>query len=92
MKVHVWAGISKRGRTGICIFEGIMDAPLYIEVLTQTLLPFLERVYPDGYHFMADNDLKHTSNDAKDFMELTGARRQQRKSLARTEGIQSSSC
>ena len=32
VKVHVWAGISKRGRTGICIFEGIMDAILYTEV------------------------------------------------------------
>ena len=45
-KVHVWAGISKHGRTGICLFESNMDAPLYIEVLEQTLLPFIELVYP----------------------------------------------
>ena len=68
VKVHVWAGISKRGRTGICIFEGIMDAPLYIEVLNQTLLPFLERVYPDSHRFMADNDPKHTSREATDWL------------------------
>ena len=49
VKVHIWAGISKRGRTGICIFEGIMDAPLYIQVLQQTLLPFLQQTYPEGH-------------------------------------------
>ena len=27
-KVHVWAGISKRGSTGICIFDGIMVSTL----------------------------------------------------------------
>ena len=49
-----------------------MDAPLYIEVLNQTLLPFLERLYPDGHHFMADNDPKHTSKEAKDFLVKKG--------------------
>ena len=72
MKVHVWGGISKRGRTGICIFEGTMDAPLYIQVLEQTPLPFLERVYPEGHHFMADTDPKHTSIEAKGFLEEKG--------------------
>ena len=49
-----------------------MDAPLYIEVLIQTLLPFLQRVYPDGHCFMADNDPKHTLNKAKDFLITKG--------------------
>ena len=31
-KVHVWAGISKRGRTGICIFEGIMKKEMFVTV------------------------------------------------------------
>ena len=35
VKVHVWAG---RGRTGVCIFGGIMRAPLYVEILKETLL------------------------------------------------------
>ena len=65
VKVHVWAGISKRGKTGICIFEGIMDATLYTEVLEKT---FLSTVYPEGHRFMADNDPKHTSNEAKKFL------------------------
>ena len=28
IKLHVWAGISKKGPTAACIFEGIMDATL----------------------------------------------------------------
>ena len=68
IKVHVWAGISKRGRTGICIFEGIMDASLYTEILQKTLLPFISEVYPTNHRFMADNDPKHSSNEAKNFL------------------------
>ena len=32
LKVHVWAGISKRGPTGLIIFDGIMDAEFYVSV------------------------------------------------------------
>ena len=45
-----------------------MDAPLYIDVLEKTLLPFIEQVYPDNHRLMADNDPKHTSNEAKQFL------------------------
>ena len=45
-KVHVWAGISKKGATGICIFEGTMDdATLYCKILERTLLPFLQEKF-----------------------------------------------
>ena len=54
LKVHVWAGISLRGATQICIFDGIMDAPLYIEILRFTLLPFIAEKYPEGHRFMQD--------------------------------------
>ena len=67
VKVHVWAGISKRGPTGICIFEGIMDSQLYVDVLRQTLLPFIRTVYLDHHKFMTDNDPKHTFTAAKQF-------------------------
>ncbi len=71
-KVHVWAGISERGSTSVCIFEGKMNAPLYTAILDKALIPFLETVYPDGHRCMQDNDPKHTSNHAKGFMEDKG--------------------
>lgn len=72
VKVHVWPGISKRGRTGICIFDGTMDAVLYISILRQTLLPFIQSVYPLGHKFMQDNDPKHTSRLGKQFFDDYG--------------------
>lgn len=42
------------------------------EVLNQTLLSFLGKVYPDGHHFMGDNNPNHTSNEAKDFLTAKG--------------------
>ena len=61
-----------RGRTGICIFSGIMDAVMYTDILEATLLPFLHDTYPEGHKFMQDNDPKHTSRHAKAFLQEKG--------------------
>ena len=68
LKLHIWAGISRKGSTEICIFEGIMDKYLYVEILRETLLPFIRQVYPNSHRFMADNDPKHTSKFAQTFL------------------------
>ena len=66
--MHVWSGISLRGRCGICIFEGKMNAPLYTNILDRTLVPFLKDVFADHHRFMQDNDPKHTSKHAQKFL------------------------
>ena len=45
-KIHVWAGISKRGATKIVMFRGIMMAIRYSDILSASLVPFLKENYP----------------------------------------------
>ena len=45
-----------------------MDRHLYIDILRETLLPFLVDVYPNRHRLMTDNDPKHTSVAARDFL------------------------
>lgn len=59
-KVHVWAGISCEGKTKI-IFEGIMNAAGFIEILESGLLPYIREVN-EKPRLMQDNDPKHASN------------------------------
>ena len=73
VKVHVWAGIGWHGATEICIFDGIMDAAMYVRILQVALLPTLQRPeYEKGHRFMQDNDPKHTSRVAKAFFAENG--------------------
>ena len=73
LKLHVWAGISKRGSTRILLFDGILRKEFYCEeILQNTLCPFIQEVYPDHHRFQQDNDPKHTSNMAKEFMKNHG--------------------
>ena len=60
LEVHVWGGISRHGATKICIFDGIMDADLFCNVLETMLVPFIRNKLPN-HQFMQDNDPKHTS-------------------------------
>ena len=46
-----------------------MNAPVYIDILDRAMLPFLHEVYPEGHRFMQDNDPKHISKAAQEFME-----------------------
>ena len=74
IKVHVWAGISRRGPTTVVIFEGTMTAEFYISILRTGLLPFIHSTYPDSHRFM---QAKHTSATARRFFlkrELIGGK------------------
>ena len=69
--MHIWGGISKRGATDLVIFTGILKKEFYVEtILRDTLLPYTKSVFPDGtYRFQQDNDPKHKSRLAINFIE-----------------------
>ncbi|CAG2255601.1 unnamed protein product [Mytilus edulis] len=71
-KVHVWGGISYRGRTDVCIFTGIMDSVIYQQILASNFVPFVSAAFPDGYRLYQDNDSKHKSKSTKEWMRQNG--------------------
>ena len=71
-KVHVWAGISVRGPTNIVIFDGIMTATCYGNIIQAAFIPFINNVYPEGHRLMQDNDPKHTSRYIQKLFEDEG--------------------
>ena len=64
----MWGGISCRGATAVCIFEGITDRHLYTKILSRTLVPFIKKVYLYNHRFMQFNDPEHISLHARTFM------------------------
>ena len=54
------------------VFTGTLTATRYVDILDAALLPFLDTVYPDGHRFQQDNDPKHTSRYAKDYIDEKG--------------------
>ncbi|CAF0737258.1 unnamed protein product [Brachionus calyciflorus] len=67
-KVHVWAGISRRGPTDAIIFEGRLNSEGFQKLLKKGLIPFIEEKYPDGHKLYMDNDAKHVSKSTKLFL------------------------
>ena len=49
-----------------------MKKELYVEILEESLLPFIQSTYPDTHKFMQDNDPKHASSYARTWMEEKG--------------------
>ena len=73
LKVHVWGGISRRGKTQLLVFNGIMDGPFYTEQCLTTYTESAKDLYPHGDVTMwADNDPKHTCKQATAYIREHG--------------------
>lgn len=67
-KVMAWGGISEKGKTPLFCFTDIMDGPFYVNILRTQLLPAAQRMYGNDWRLQQDNDPKHTSRVAKEFI------------------------
>ena len=66
---HVWGGICGHGKTKLHIFEGIMDADKYIQIMEECCLPALRDLNKgknkNKYMIVEDGDPKHSMHCAK---------------------------
>ena len=63
-------GISKQGATQLVIFDGIMNATRYGDILKASLVPFIRKNYPESHRLYQDNDPKHTSRYIQRFFDM----------------------
>src|SRR5438128_4290280 len=69
-----WGGISRKGKTSLFCFTDIMDGPFYVNILRTQLLPAAQNMYGQNWRLQQDNDPKHTSRVAEDFIAENGIR------------------
>ena len=67
-KIFAWGGFCIKGKTSLYCFSEIMDAAFYVDILHRQL-PEIEDLLGDEWQFQQDNDLKHTSRLAKNFLQ-----------------------
>lgn len=63
--VMVWAAFSGHGVGPIIKIDTRMDQYVYKDIISNTMIPYAEENMPLRWHFMHDNDPKHTSRLVK---------------------------
>jgi len=66
-KIMAWGGFCAKGKTSLFCFSNIMDANFYVGILEQRL-PEIRGLLGDRWRFQQDNDTKHTSRTANEFL------------------------
>ena len=67
-KIFAWGGFCVKGKTSLYCFSEIMNAEFYVNILRRHL-PEIEDLLGDEWRFQQDNDPKHTSRLAKNFLQ-----------------------
>jgi hypothetical protein len=67
-KIFAWGGFCIRGTTSLFCFRRIMDGKFYTEILERQL-PEVRRMLRGSWRLQQDNDPKHTSRVAKEFLD-----------------------
>ncbi|GBC12306.2 IS630 family transposase [Rhizophagus irregularis DAOM 181602=DAOM 197198] len=66
-KIFAWGGFCIRGKTSLFCFRGIMDGKFYTKILERQI-PEVYSMLGDSWRLQQDNDPKHTSRVAKEFL------------------------
>ena len=67
-KIFAWGSFCVKGKTSLFCFRRIMDAKFYIEILEKHI-PEVRSMLRGRWRFQQDNDPKHTSRIAKEFLD-----------------------
>lgn len=68
-RLHVWAGISSRGKTQLAFIEGTLNATKYIEILNEFLLPMTQELFEDEkWSFMQDHAPAHEAKASREWL------------------------
>ena len=66
--LHIIGGISRKGRTQLVIFEGMLNAKKFQRISRMFLIPFIERNSPDHHRLHMDNAPCHTAATTQRFL------------------------
>lgn len=72
LTVDVWAGVSSRGKTKLCFYEGGLNAQDYQQILKRALVPATRDWFKDGenvWQLQQDNATAHTAKSTRRFLE-----------------------
>ncbi|CAK9796174.1 Transposable element Tc1 transposase [Anthophora quadrimaculata] len=65
----IWGAMTINGVGPIHRIQGIMEQHVYVNILENVLLPYTANNLSEDWIFQADNDPKHTSRKAKQFLQ-----------------------
>lgn len=67
--IMAWGCFNSTGVGNIHVVEGIMNARMYIRIISTHMIPSASRLFESEYIFQQDNDPKHTARVVKEYFE-----------------------
>ena len=68
IKIFAWDGFCVKGKTNLFYFQRIMNVEFYVEIL-QNHISEIDRMLEDNWQLQQNNNPKHTSRLAKEFLQ-----------------------
>lgn len=60
--LHVWGWISAQGHGALHVADGALNAPAYVQILQDVMLPSVQHRFGDSFIFQHDNSPVHTAH------------------------------